>query len=298
MRDMLPAARLACVLATLCVLAFACRDRGADGEGGAGGASSGTGAEGGAGGAAVESAAELADATVRGAAVSLSLAAPLFADGDQLYQEKDLATDNRARDLVENGVAGNSIVTDGGCVTFDWMQLTVVITFTGCQLETLGLPLDGVLTLSVTKNPTAFIMTFTDLMFGPTNVNGSVAVNFTGDGDMGRTTDAALTFQGAQGTTAFVLEDGRLSVDAAGAVTANGSGSIANGPLSATYGLTDVVWLQGDSCPSSGTLALDEASTPPMTITFLATTPVDGNVEIAVGPLPATTQALPFCAPL
>lgn len=110
----------------------------------------------------------LASAVTEGTAIAVALATPLFADGDRLRQERDTATEGRAQELVENGVAGNSIVTSSGCVSFAWSGLSATITFAGCTMEATGLPLDGTMTLGATIDPTSFEMSFAPLTIGGT----------------------------------------------------------------------------------------------------------------------------------
>ncbi len=286
---------LPCLL--LLSLTAACNRRDGQTDGGAGGGGTGgSGAEGGAGGASAQSAEPLASEAVEATAATISLAAPLFLGGDQLRQEQDSADDNRAQDLVEDAVATNSIVTEAACVTFDWSGLTASITFTDCTLEATGLPLDGGITFTVTINPTSFALDFEQLTMGPSTVDGSVAVSFTGDGMLGRTTTADLTLSDGAETTHFTLTGGRLDVEA-GSVSANGSGTISTSALDAAYEVDDVSWAQGDRCPSGGTLALDQEGLPNVTVTFLPTTPSDGAVEVQIGSFPSFTEVLAFCAP-
>ena len=275
--------------------ASACRrDRGNDGGGGAGGGD--TGGSGGAGGSGTQNAEPLASAVIEATAASIAMAGPLYLGGDQLHQQKDTAGEDVAQDLVEDAVATNSIVTDGGCVTFDWSGLSASITFTNCTLEATGLPLDGGLSFAVTINPTAFALDLDQLTVGPSTVDGSVAVNFTGDGMLGRTTSADITLTDGASTTHFTLEDGRLDVGER-SISARGTGTITTGAIDAAYDADDVTWLQGDKCPSSGTIMLEQVGLPAITLTFLPTTPTDGAVEVKVGSFPSGTEVLSFCAP-
>lgn len=273
-----------------------CKNR----QGGEGGGGAGGGAEGGQGqggeGAVPASSESLADVFVRGASSTVALGGPLYGGGDTLYQERDTADDTRAHQIVEDAVATNSIVTDGMCVTFDWAGLSATITFTSCVLEATGQPLDGALTFTVTINPTSFALDFAALTLGDNTTDGNVTVSFTGDGMLGRTTDADLTFTTPEGATHFTLADGRLTV-AASSITLNGAGTITTGSVDGSYDVASVLWAQGDKCPSGGSVTLDEASSPAVKVTFLPTTPADGNVEYKVGNFPAVVQPLPVCAP-
>ena len=294
--------RLTSLLLLTLLLVSACR-RNQDNDGGGGlgagdsttGSGSGNGG-GGAGGAAAPSAEPLASAVVEATAAAIAMAGPLYIGGDQLHQEQDSADEDRAQNLVEDAVATNSIVTDGTCVAFDWMGLTCEITFTECTLEATGLPLDGGLTFTVTITPTAFVLDLDQLTLGPSTADGSVAVNFTGDGMLGRTTSADLTLSTGAAMTHFTLEGGRLNVDP-GMISARGSGTITTGALDAAYDADAVTWVQGDKCPSSGTIELAQEGLPTMTVTFLPTTPDDGAVEVTVGNFPSVSEVLTFCVP-
>jgi adhesin HecA-like repeat protein len=278
-------------LFVLVAVASACDGGTGEGAGGGGG-SDGNGG----GGANAQSAEPLASEAVEATAATIALAAPLFLGGDQLRKEQDSADEARGRALIEDAVATNSIVTSAACVTFDWSGLTVSVTFDACTLEATGLPLDGAITLTATIKPTAFSLAFEQLTMGTSSVDGTVAVSFVGEGMMGRTTTADLTVTEDGATTQFTLTDGRLDVED-GVITANGSGTIATSTVDASYEVDGVRWAQGEKCPSGGTLTLDEADLPRITVTFFPTTPSDGTVDVKVGNLPTTSEVLGFCAP-
>ncbi|MBK8941473.1 MAG: hypothetical protein IPM79_28670 [Polyangiaceae bacterium] len=276
------------------MLAAGCKNRGG-GSGGGGAGGSGEGGLGTGGAPEVPASTEpLTDAATQGLTALRDLGAPLVAGQDQVDAEGQGAGDTRIRELVEEAVAGNSIVTDGTCVAFAWSGLSVTVTMTDCTLEASGLPVDGALTLAVGFTPTTFTLAFSSLTLGDTAVDGEVAMTVTDDS---RPTDADLTFTTASGASHLVLSDLSIEVNVDSA-SLSGSGTIDSGALSGSLELDAVTWVLGDACPSLGSMTVDEDGVaPPTTLTFTAYTPIDGTVEVQIGAWPSSTMTLPFCAP-
>jgi hypothetical protein len=245
-----------------------------------------------------------------------ALGAPLVEDGEALRDSPDSWTpgdlrDSTTRDRIEQGVAGDSIVTDGTCVAFDWAMLTVSITFTGCVLELTGESLDGTVTLAVSFGPTTLTMTLDALSIGELTVDGTAALNLGGscrdsdptctpcpDDDEAclaeqepqRTLTASLTL--TMGTSFEIsVEALELETDGSGA-TMSGEGSIVSESLTADFVATDLRIVTGDCLPSSGTLSLDDGGPLVTTITFLSATPDDGVVTVQLGSFPPADLAL------
>jgi len=235
----------------------------------------------------------LVDGVVRGLADAVALTAPMRGDGATLFQQRDRANEGDVHNLVENAVARDSVVTDGGCTTFAWDGLSVTITFDACTAEETGLPLDGSLTLAVSINPTTFSFTFTDLTIGTTSIAGSLSLAFTGGGDLGgtarQTVNADLTIDDVH----LVLTDLQVAGNGA-AYTLSGTGSIQTPAVDADLTFDQVAWNTGDCRPSGGSVAF---SSPGLTGTaeFLPTTPADGVVRITIPPLPSFDYTLPAC---
>lgn len=256
-------------------------------------------------------------AFVEGLSAAVALGAPLVQDGEALRDDPSSGTagdarDRSARDRVENGVAGDSIVTDAACVAFDWDRLTVAITFTGCALEQTGESLDGVLSMTISFGPVVLSMTFEDLAVGETTLDGTVTMAFGGqcmDGDPDctpceegdeecaaaeerqRTLTADLTVESG-GSFAATLDGLVVVVGDDGSVSLDGAATVASESFSGDLVLTTVTFAAGDCLPSAGTLALNDGSPLTTTLTFLPATPATGEVRVQIGPFPATTAAL------
>ena len=175
-------------LATVLVVACGDSDNNAL-DGGGTNADSGLGGDAGA----VPPESAMAAATiVRGLGASVALTAPLVASGEQLRDVTSrMAADSRgaqAQANVENGVAGDSIVTNGGCVTFEWPELLrASVVFDECELEATGERLDGALSITVTFFPTTLTVAFTALTVGVSSLDGSVALALGGECPAGQT---------------------------------------------------------------------------------------------------------------
>lgn len=240
-----------------------------------------------------------------------ALTAPLVSDAETLRdvggRMDGEARDSTARDRVESGVSGNSVVTEPSCTTYDWRALTVTITFAGCVLEATGESLDGVVTLAVSFHPTTLALTMEGLSVADTTVDGALTLNVGGecapemagclacrDGDAEcaamrasqRTVTGSLTVTSG-GTTTLSIEEITVSSDASG-TTVSGTATIDGSAVVAT----DVFWATGDCLPTSGAVSVASLGG---TIRFLPATPATGEVEVTVStPLGdvTTTQAL------
>lgn len=269
-----------------------------------------------------------------GISAAAALAAPMVQDAEQLRDTPDAlpgaAREGATRTRVEDGVAGNSIVTDPACVTFDWTairELRVTITFASCTLEATGEPLDGMLSMQVLFGPSRVAMEFTALTIGTIDIDGSLELAVGGVCRVGDTTcvrcaDADTTCMAAQANQrtlnadltvssgagfAITLDAVQIDADATGR-TINGAGTIASTAFTGTFTATDVFANTGDCLASGGSVDLDDGrvwlGVPVITtMTFLPTTPADGEVylqvngfpDIAAVPPPPTTPMFMAC---
>lgn len=247
---------------------------------------------------------------VRGLAASAALAGPLVDEGEMLRDDSRLdmpgMREDTARERVESGVSGNSIVTDETCVTYDWSGLMVTITFASCMMEATGEPLEGALTLAVGLFPTRFTMTFTDLQVGTLGLDGEVGLLLGGrcrEGDDGcagcpdsdpectsmrenqQTLTADLTLESGA-SASLVIEDMQVVHGTTG-TELDGTAEVTSTMSSGTLTATDVHWNPMECLPSSGSVTYG-----PTTIELQATTPTTGNVLVTVPPFPTVETML------
>ena len=300
------------ILALMCALALACGDDDTTTDAGTdAGADSATDS----GGMVSDDDAVAIDLALQALAASAALAGPLVPEGEMLRDDSRLDSpdmrEDTARERVESGVSGNSIVTDETCVGYAWAGLMVTITFTDCVMEATGEPLTGMLTLGVALFPTQFNMTFTDLQIGALGLDGNVSLLLGGgcrEGDGGcapcrdvdpecaemranqQTLSADLTIE--SGTTATLAIEGMEIVYESGTgATVNGTAEITSPTSSGTLTGTDVHWNPMECLPSSGTLTYDSTG-PTTTVEFQATTPTTGNVLVTIPPFPQVETML------
>ncbi|MCC7543061.1 MAG: hypothetical protein IT379_42990 [Deltaproteobacteria bacterium] len=256
-------------------------------------------------------------ALVRAVGTAVAIAGPLVADGEAL-RDGPTGLDSRettTRDRIENGVSGNSVVTDPACTTFDWSGLSVTVTFAGCVLEATGESLDGSVRLRVAFAPTAIGISFEALTVGSSSIDGTLELLLGGSCAAGdptctqcrdvdatcmartqaqRTLQGDVTVAAAGGAPVSVSLTATVEHDASG-TRATGSGTLESSALDGSFTATDLLWAMGDCLPSSGTLVLDDGSsslTNPATVGFLAVTPTDGTVSLRLGALPAAEVML------
>ncbi|MBX3272218.1 MAG: hypothetical protein KF729_18280 [Sandaracinaceae bacterium] len=230
----------------------------------------------------------------RAVTIAALAAGPLVAEATQVDADGEGASDTRLRDRVENGVAGDSIVADGACVTFAWSARTATITFDGCTSEMTGLSIDGTLRLAVTYRPTTFTATFDALTIGATTTSGSVALAVDRRDDGARfVVNAALAWTDGATDQAVSLTALSLAVDAgAMATTLDGAFDVSTGATRAAGTAIAVRWRHGDCHPSSGSARFTIDGGREVVATFLPATPTDGVVAIAIPPLPAVETAV------
>ncbi|MBI5481572.1 MAG: hypothetical protein HY906_22135 [Deltaproteobacteria bacterium] len=172
----------------------------------------------------------------------------------------------------------------GGCVTATVSGATVTVTFgAGCSVR--GSTISGQLSLTVTKiaGTITVVATFVGVEVDGKHLDGSIQLMTTGDGTY------QVTFNLTSGDTTVTGDVGL--VGAPGELTLSGTLTTAGEGRNASATLTDLHYVIGDCYPSGGTLSI--ASTRfTGTITFLATTPQDGQVVIGRGRL-QTTVSLP-----
>ena len=250
--------------------------------------------------------------------IAVALTAPLTTNTEMLRdgcgRVDGVMREGLTRTRMETAVSGRSVVEPATCSTYDWTGLSVSVTFVGCTLDAVGAPMDGTLTLGVSFFPTAATLTFGGLTVGAATIDGVLALNVGGEcgtDTLGctacadthttctatrapqRTLSGQLTIQTGD-TTRLSISSMTVSADATGA-TASGEATLATAGLAPTAVLaTDLHWNVGECSPSSGTAGLPDSHT---TLTFLATTPATGAVEVTVGPRSLGEQMLfPACS--
>jgi len=210
--------------------------------------------------------------------------------------------------IRENGVPGRAGRVD--------MTRTALEGF-GKTLEATGEPLDGTLSLQVLFGPSRVVMEFAALTIGAIDIDGSLELIVGGacrEGDTTcvrcadtdttcmatqanqRTLNADLTVSSGE-SFAITLDAVQIDADAAGR-TINGAGTIASSAFDGTFTANDVFASAGDCLPSGGSVDLDDGrvwfGVPVITtMTFLPTTPADGEVYLQVSGLPDITTVPP-----
>lgn len=208
--------------------------------------------------------------------------APMSGEAEELYRDRDRASDEEARTRSETSVTGEMVV-DAACVAFEWTDLVAEVTFTDCVSQRTAQTIDGTASLSVSLRPsTIFVFTFTDLQVGDTSFDGSVTLEYTGAGEGPTSTITAdLTFT-AEGDGANVTLN-EVVVDVVGDVyTLIGDGHVATSIVDADFDVTDVTLVSGDCLPTSGsiTFTIDEVLT---VVTFDDETPATGVIGVQIG---------------
>ncbi len=208
--------------------------------------------------------------------------APMSGEAEELYRDRDRASDEEARTRSESSVTGEMVV-DAACVAFEWTDLVADVTFTDCTSRRTGQSIDGTASLSVSLRPsTIFVFTFTDLDVGGTSFDGSVTLEYTGAGEGPTSTITAdLTFEedGASATVTL----GEVVVDVVADVyTLDGDGHVVTSIVEADFTTTDLTLVSGDCLPTSGsiTFTIDEVLT---VVTFTDQTPATGAIGVQIG---------------
>jgi hypothetical protein len=243
--------------------------------------------------------APMVEALERAATLATLIAGPLVRDARLLEEMGDSADDDATiRQRIRNAVATNSIVDDAACVRFNWNLRRVVITFDECTSEHTGLTIDGQVTLSIRLQPVRLAMTFSDLTIDDVVFDGVLNLRVQrADGTFRFIVGTDLTFATEAAQNQVVLTGVTLALDPTDlSATLGGDFSIDALGVSASGTLVDLRWVLPDCHPSSGTARFIAGSLT-SEVTFLPTTPDDGNVTIRVPPLPpATTTLLRPCA--
>jgi hypothetical protein len=185
----------------------------------------------------------------------------------------------------QNAYAIQQRAAEGGsCVDASMNGATVTATFAaGCTVR--GSTISGQLTVTVQKTGGTITVsvTFVDVEVDGLPLAGSAQLLTTGDGSY------QVTYDLTSDTTHVAGDVGLVGTTAQ--VTLTGNVTTTSGDRSGSTALDSVVYVLGDCYPSGGTIAVaSERFTG--TITFLATTPQDGDVEITVGRR-HTTVSLP-----
>jgi hypothetical protein len=225
-----------------------------------------------------------AHAATRAAGTTAAFGAPLFETAKGLHM--DLPAEGETRWRIEEAVAGNSVVSDPSCVSFDWEGLVASVTFTSCTLELNGAVADGSVSMDVVLQPESSIeIVFEGLVVDGVAVDGTVLVEASGRrDDPWASLSSQLVFEGADGSAEVDLDE--LSVTTGPHSTAvGGQGHLADDSLETDFTLSALAWERGDCIPSSGSISYTEESQT-IAITFLGTTPGTGAVEVQVGSLP------------
>jgi hypothetical protein len=253
------------------------------------------------------------EALTEGLSAAQALTGPTVDGGETLRDrhEGDAVTRDDAQAAAEDAISGNSVVIDETCVMYAWsagLEVSGTVTFTDCVLEATGETIDGTATLRVGLAPTSFAFEFSALTIGDLTLDGSVAILFGGGCPSGtgrdtcencrdndpacqemrvdqRTLTADLTMTISGEALEVVLDELTLTTDATG-TTINGMGTVTEQGQSSSITATAVHFDPGGCLPVSGTLALSGGTPFEGTITFLATTPEDGAVQVEGIPIP------------
>lgn len=223
-------------------------------------------------------------AVAEGAGLAAALAAPfatVMIEVDETTSEAAYASE------VELAVAASGLTADSTCLSFDWQDLALTVTFESCVLGATGLTVDGSLTVALSASPPWVSVSFESLAVGSAMLDGTVVL---GREDGATYVTADLTITTGDGAT-IVLEGVTVESGSEG-VTLDGAASVTSASVDAELTFEAVTWAPGDCLPSGGSVVYDDGGPLLTTITFLPTTPDDGVVLVAVGPLPATEVAL------
>lgn len=259
------------------------------------------------------SAEPVAVAFTQGAGIVVGVGASLASTGNGI---SDDATEEEAKGDIEDGVGGegdnNRNAAPNGvpdfatlsrslalenpeCVTLTWVGLTATITYNQC-INSDGATINGAITLGLQLIPLRFFVAFDQLTVDTVSYDGEIGLAFTGPVGM-RSVSLDADFSYNDGTQ-NELDLSNLSiavnqVTGGTNVVVNGSGSVVTPEVSATVQAGGITW-DGECLPTSGSLAYNSGLTA-ATITFLETTPVDGEVIVSVGSFTTQTQLLPPC---
>jgi hypothetical protein len=153
----------------------------------------------------------------------------------------------------------------------------------GCHL-TSGGTISGTIAVAVTKTGTNvnISLMFTAVVINTQTLSGGVTF-VTTDG-------AGFSITGSFTVNGTKFAPGITLTGAAGAVTIDGSLSI-TGTSTTSLTFTAVEWKSGDCYPDAGALSVDKSAVS-VTVTFSASTPSTGAVEVTVGKK-TSAQTLP-----
>jgi hypothetical protein len=218
--------------------------------------------------------------------------APMSGEAEDLYRDRDRASDDQARDRVETAIGGD-MVADAACVAYAWTDLRATVTFTDCVSPRTGRTIDDTATLAVTLRPsTVFTFTFADLSIGGISFAGSITLEYTGAG-AGPTSKitADLVFESAGEAAAVTLDDVVVDV-VGGTYTLDGPGHVVTDTVDADFVVAGMVLAAGDCLPSAGTITLTIGEET-VVVRFTADTPTTGAIVVTVGARPEATLS-PF----
>ncbi len=220
-------------------------------------------------------------AVTEASGAAAALAAPLTPETVKLYAERATATAEQARKYVEAAYAAYQ-----PCASFSWNGgLSGVITFTNCKLDATGQTIDGALGVTIKIRPdTVITLSFTKLEVGGKTYDGSLVLTVSGQ-PLTTTLEADMTYASADGQNTVTLDDMTVT-RSGGSTTIDGQGSVQRDGVSTSFSAKGLTWAKGDCLPSDGTLTLTQQDVTVL-ITFLATTPDTGVVQVQVGNLPA-----------
>jgi hypothetical protein len=205
-------------------------------------------------------------------------------------RERD-GDDAAMRTRVRTAVA--ALVQSAQCMSLDWSLRSVTVHFDECTIPSTDERLDGSLTVRIRLADPSVIVTMNELTLGDDVFDGSVTAAPRGlDGALQLGVDAELTAVGP--ATTLVGRDLGLVLDVQG-VTLSGEGEVISASLDGSATMTAVHWDLFDCLPSSGSVTFVDGDVSGV-MTFLASTPETGEVELGLDRLPATTIALfPSC---
>jgi len=229
-------------------------------------------------------------ALTTGGGAAVALGAPSSLELAKLKSQLSKVTEAAARTSLEKGLAGAAAVKTPSCATVKWSgNLSGTVTFKDCTTRQGGKKLNGTVGVAVTLPPKlGFTLTLTQLEVDGTAVSGTLTV--TPSGAAGATVTGNLAYSSADGATSVSFSSLSMSITPA-AVTLSGSGAIKSASLDSTFTASNITWKSSDCLPTSGSVTYTDGGAT-VVVTFLATTPQTGEVQVQVGSLPARTVAL------
>ncbi len=204
---------------------------------------------------------------------------------DDLFQFDP--TIDAAKTALENAasVRTNAMTQLNGCGSVTINMATVTISFgaaPGCTMKS-GAQASGTVAIGITKtgSTTTLMVTFTQVVVNGTDLAGTASFSTTTGSAFATTFN--LTSKGAtvSGTVMVTGSVGSMSFDGTVMQTKGGT------TTAATF--TGVVWKKGDCYPSAGTVKISLGIINE-TVTFSATTPTTGEVQVKLGAKTSTVK--------